>query len=110
MLKASKSSTADGATNNLIEKLGGERTDGLGSSGLEKLAIKFKRFKGDPKFKYFMFVACAAGATITGFIFKAATDLASESTVPAWEFNQCVGSAQCCNGLNSNCAKLKKDH
>ena len=35
MLKASKSATADGATNDMIERLGGERTDGLGSSGLE---------------------------------------------------------------------------
>ncbi|GMI17260.1 hypothetical protein TrLO_g13403 [Triparma laevis f. longispina] len=105
MLKASKSSTADGATNDLIEKLGGERTDGLGSSGMEKLQIQFKRFKGDWKFKYFMFVVCGAGAAVAGLVFKAATDLAAESSVPVWSFNQCSGKAQCCNGLDSNCAK-----
>ncbi|GMI10701.1 hypothetical protein TrVE_jg2344 [Triparma verrucosa] len=104
MLKVSKSSTADGATNDLIEKLGGERTDGLGSSGIEKLQIKFKRFKGDWKFKYFMFVVCGAGAAVAGLIIKTATDLGAEP-IPEWNFNQCSGKAQCCNGLDSNCAK-----
>jgi len=105
MLKASKSATADGATNDLIERLGGERTDGLGSSGFEKLQVKLKRLKGAWYFKYIMFAGMSGFAAIAGLGFYSAGQALTENQIKPFEFNQCKGSAMCCNGLNSNCDK-----
>ena len=104
MLKASKSATADGATNDLIEKLGGERTDGLGSSGFEKLQVKLRRIKGAWYFKYVVFAGMCITAAVASIAFSTAKVLGEDNTKP-FSFNQCKGSAMCCNGLNSNCDK-----
>ena len=107
MLKVSAAGTEDGRRNNLIESLGGTRTDGLGNkSGLAKFSVDVRRMKGTWQFKAAVVACCGVAAAGAAWVMKRAGDTANGSvtTLADWEFATCSGVG-CCNGLASNCGR-----